>query len=263
MLVDRSAQPNFTVFEAIQGKRVLVTGASSGIGACVSKLFAEFGSHVGLHYAHSKEQALKVLREIEESSGQARIFQGDLSETSVRQKLVVSFIEAFGGIDILVNNAGVVTDYRHFAELTEEAWDQTFAVNVKAPFCLSRDAFAYMKKQRWGRIINISSVAVKYVGANSLHYTASKAALETLTVGFAREGAKYNVLVNAIRCGVIDTPMHVNVPNYDEDLFRKRVELVPLGHAGSPLDIARMVLFLASEGGDFITGECFVVAGGD
>lgn len=251
------------MFEAIQNKRVLITGSSSGIGACIARLFAKFGARVGVHYAHSEEQALEVLKEIVEHSEEARIFKGDLLEASFRRDLVPSFIRAFGGIDVLINNAGMASDYKHFSELGEEHWDKTFALNVKAPFCLTRDAFAHMKEQRWGRVINISSVAVKYAAPHSLHYTASKAALETLTRGFAREGARHNVLVNSIRCGVIDTPMRTSIANYSEELFRKRVSLVPLGRAGMPLDIARTVLFLASECGDFITGECFVVAGGD
>lgn len=251
------------MFEAIQKKRVLITGSSSGIGACIAKLFAKFGARVGVHYAHSEEQALEVLKEIVEDSREARIFRADLLEPSIRRDLVPSFIREFGGIDILINNAALVSEYKHFSELAEEHWDKTFALNVKAPFCLSRDAFAYMKEQGWGRIINISSVAVKYAAPHSLHYTASKAALETLTLGFARDGAKYNILVNSIRCGVIDTPMRTTIPNYSEELFKKRVSLVPLGRAGMPLDIARTALFLASECGDFITGECFVVAGGD
>ena len=251
------------MYETIRDKRVLVTGSSSGIGACIAKHFAGFGATVGLHYAHSKERALNVLKEIEEGSGHAKILQGDFLEPSVRSTLIPSFVEEFGGIDVLINNAGRVYDYKHFSELGEESWDKTFAVNVKTPFCLSRDAFVHMKKQGWGRIINVSSVAVKYVGANSLHYTASKAALETLMLGLSREGAKNNVLVNSIRCGVIDTPMRTTIAGYDEDMFQRRVNLVPLGRAGKPIDIARMALFLASECGDFITGECFVVAGGD
>ena len=137
-------------------------------------------------------------------------------------------------------------------------------MNAKAPFFLSGEVFDSMKDQGGGRIINISSVNVKYGGgAKSIHYVASKAALESITRGFAREGAKYNILVNTIRPGVIDTPMHTNIRGYSRKDFQKRIALVPLKRMGKPIDIARMALFLASEAGDFITGEIFTIAGGD
>ena len=121
-----------------------------------------------------------------------------------------------------------------------------------------------MKEHGGGRIINISSVNVKYGGsAKSMHYVASKAALDNLTLGFAREGAKYNILVNSIRCGLIDTQMRAKTEGYSEEDLKRRIDMVPLKRMGQPIDIARMALFLASEAGNFITGEIFTVAGGD
>lgn len=251
------------MFETIKGKRVLVTGASSGIGASIAKLFASYGAFVGLHYRKSKLQAMGVLRECKNAGGKMEIFQGDLLKSTVRKRLIKSFVDIFGGIDILINNAGGIYKYKHFSEIDEDSWDKTFNLNTKIPFFLSLDAFEYMKKHKWGRIINITTAGVKYVGANSLHYTSSKAALDVLTLGFAREGAKYNILVNSIRCGVIDTPMHTKIDGYSEERFQERINLIPLKRLGKPIDIARMALFLASECGDFITGEVFTVAGGD
>ena len=178
--------------------------------------------------------------------------------------LVNNFVKVFGGIDVLINNAGAVYEYKHFSELSEKSWDATFALNVKAPFYLMASVFERMKKQGGGRIINVSSVNVKYGGSGkSLHYNASKAALESLQRGFAREGAKHNILVNSIRCGLIEKPMRTKIDGYSEENFRKRVDLIPLKRAGRPMDIARMALFLAAESGNFITGEIFTVAGGD
>ena len=131
------------------------------------------------------------------------------------------------------------------------------------PLTINTGTLPIARFSKWGKIINISTVALKDAGAKNLHYTTAKAALEELTAGLSKEGAKHNILVNSIRCGLIDTPMHTTVSGYQEELFQKRVELVPLGHTGEPLDIARMALYLASEGGRFITGECFSVAGGD
>ena len=252
------------LFETLRGEKVLVTGASSGIGASIARLFASYGAYVGLHYRSGEEQARGLLEDILGNSGKAEIFQGDLLEIETRQNLVKSFIRVFGGIDVLVNNAGAVYDYVRFSELDEDSWDKTFTLNVKAPFYLSGDAFDHMKEHGGGRIINISSVSAKYGGsAKGLHYTSSKAALDSLTVGFAREGAKYNILVNSIRCGVIDTPMHTRIDGYSKENFERRISLIPLKRLGKPIDIARMTLFLASEGGDFITGQIFSVSGGD
>jgi 3-oxoacyl-[acyl-carrier protein] reductase len=244
-------------------RRALVTGASTGIGAAVAQLFGAEGACVGVHYRQDAARAETVAAAIRESGGEAHLLSGDLQDPDVRRQLIDRFVGACGGIDILVNNAGACYGYHHFAELTEESWDLTFTLNAKSPFFLSRHAFAYMKPAGWGRIINISSVAPKYASARSLHYAASKAALETLTVGFAREGASSNILVNAIRCGVIETGMHTRIDGYSEALFRKRVEKVPLKRAGAPADVARLALFLVSSSGDFITGESFTIAGGD
>lgn len=248
----------------MENKKVLITGASGGIGASMAKLFASDGAHVGIHYNNGEEKATSLLNEIRVSGGKAELFQGDLLDQNVRENLINSFIRSFGGIDVLINNAGAVFDHIHFSELKMESWDKTFDLNVKAPFYLSSKAFEYMKQSGGGKIINISSVTVKYGGSPSgFHYSAAKAALENLTVGFSRDGAKHNILVNTIRCGVIDTAMRTKINGYTEERFQKRIELIPIKRLGKPIDIARMALFLASERGNFITGEIFTVAGGD
>ncbi len=252
------------MFEGIKRKKVLITGATGGLGTAMARLFAEHGARVGLHYQKNKKGAEELQKEIISKGGKAEMFQADLLDHAARKKLIHSFLEKFDGIDVLINNAGAVFDHVHFSEMEEGLFKNTFALNVDAPFFLSGSAFEYMKGHGGGRIINISSVNVKYGGsAKSLHYCAAKAALESLTVGFAREGAQYNILVNAIRCGYIDTPMRTKIAGYNEEDFQKRINLIPLKRMGKPLDIARMVLFLASECGDFITKEIFTVAGGD
>lgn len=254
------------MFEDIKNKKVLITGASGGMGSCMAKLFANYGAWVGLHYRNDddKKEVTKILKEIQKKLGKAEMFQADFLNSQDRKNLIKPFIKKFGGIDVLINNAGAAFGYKHFSELDEKSWDNTFNLNTKTPFYLSGEAFNYMKEHGGGRIINISSANVKYGGsAKSFHYCASKAALDTLTIGFAREGAKYNILVNSIRCGVIDTPMRTKINGYNEENFKKRIELIPLKRMGRPIDIARMALFLASESGNFITGEIFTVAGGD
>ena len=247
----------------IPSKRVLVTGAGSGIGSGIARLFGRYGAVVGVQYRRSRRGADAVVADIRAHGGDASAFQCDLRDAVQRRRLLRAFVTSFGGIDVLVCNAGGISDYPHFLRLTESSWNTVFALNAAAPFFLARDAFVHMQKQRWGRIINISTAAITYAGPNSLHYTAAKAAMEVVARGLAREGARDNVLVNTIRPGVIDTPMRSRVAGYSEAHFRRRVKLVPVGRAGRSEDIARMVLFLASDAGSFITGECFTVAGGD
>lgn len=257
---------NENMFSDIEGKKVLITGASGGIGLEIAKIFAEYGALVGLHYSGNekkRKQLLGLKVELEKYYKKIELFPGNLLDYDVRNNLIKSFVSIFGGIDVLINNAGVMFDYKYFLELDEKAWDNSFNLNTKAPFRLSASAFDHMK-EKGGRIINISSANVRYGGSGkSLHYVASKAALDSLTKGFAYEGAKYNILVNSIRCGVIDTHMHTKIEGYTEENFKKRIELIPLKRPGKPIDIARMALFLASDAGNFITGQIFYVSGGD
>lgn len=254
------------MFSDIEGKRVLITGASGGMGSEIARIFTEYGALVGLHYSGDEKGYKNVLmlkEELAKNSKKIELISGNLLDKDIRNNLIASFVESFGGIDILLNNAGAMFDYKYFSELDEKAWDNSFDLNTKAPFRLSASAFEHMK-EKGGRIINISSVNVRYGGSGrSLHYVASKAALDSLTKGFANEGAKYNILVNSIRCGLIDTPMRTKTEGYTEENFKKRIELILLKRPGKPIDIARMALFLASDAGNFITGQIFHVSGGD
>ena len=228
-----------SVFESLKGKKALVTGASTGIGACIAEYLATFGTHVGVHYLSNKEKAEAVADRVNELSGWGKTFRGDLLDISVQQRLVDDFVDSCGGIDILINNAGGIYDYIHFSELNEKSWNKKFFLNLKAPFYLMKMAFKYMKKNGGGRIINITTVSAKYGGSPyNLHYVASKAALDTLAVGLAREGAKHNILVNSVRCGLIRTTMQDKIPRYNEEKLQERISLVPLKRAGKPEDTA-------------------------
>ena len=245
----------------IKGKRVLITGASTGIGACTAELFASHGANVGIHYNKSEAKANDVLQRIKRHGGDATVLQADLLNSISCTKLVDSFIDRFGGIDVLVNNAGGIYGFRHFLELDEKSWDDTFTLNVKSSFFIAKEAFSFMKAHGGGKIVNISSISAKYGGSeNSMHYGAAKAALDAITKGLSRAGTENNILVNSVRAGFVDTPFHKKIGRENID---DRIKLTPLKRAGEPIDIARMVLFLASEAGDYITGEVFTVAGGD
>jgi len=241
-------------------KIALITGASGGIGAAVAREFARARFSVGLHYSSDQGSAQAIQHELRGFGIEAEVFQADLTKPGAAAVLVRKALKAFGRVDVLVNNAGSNPGGTDFQQLSEREWDRALRLNLAAPFFISREVFKAMKNSKGGRIINISSIAVKFGGsARSMHYAAAKAGLEALTVGLAKQGAAYNILVNAIRPGVIDTPFH--------DKFRKdmkaRVAMIPLKRMGRPEDIARAALFLATEGGNFITGQVLPVTGGE
>lgn len=249
------------IVSGLENKKVLVTGATGGIGTSLVRMFAEKGAVVGIHYHQNKEQAELLDREVDAKGGRSGCFQADLLSANGAD-LVDTFVERFEGIDVLVNNAGAICGYEDFLDLDEATWTKTFQLNTQAPFFLAQCAFARMKKSGGGKIINISSIAAKYGGsARSLHYGASKAALEAVTVGLARVGAPHNILVNAVRGGYIDTPAQQRLSSQKD--LKERIKLIPLKRAGKPGDIASLVVFLASGAGDFITGEIMTVSGGD
>lgn len=253
------------MMHTLEGKKVLITGASGGLGAAIASVFAEKGAQLALHYNKNIGTAQETFEAVRSLGfADAELFQANLLKVKECTRLIRDVMERFKNIDILINNAGAAYDFVHFSELSEQTFKNVFALNVTAPFHLIKEVFPMMKKNGGGKVINMSSVNVKYGGsAKSLHYCAAKASLESLTRGFAREGAKYNILVNAIRCGLIDTSMRKNVSRYTEKDFKERMKLVPLGRAGKPEDIAYATLFLAADTGNFITGEMFTVAGGD
>jgi 3-oxoacyl-[acyl-carrier protein] reductase len=250
-----------TMFDAIRGKRVLITGSGSGIGACMAELFAAHGAVVGVHYHSSGEKAKEVEARIRKRGGEATLLQADLLDPEACAGLVPRFIAETGGIDVLVNNAGGVLGHPHFLEMDRASWEQTLALDLTAPFFLAQAAFAHMKDHGGGRIISISSIAAKYGGSpRTTHYGAAKAGVEAFTKTLAKAGAGHGILVNAVQPGVIDTGFHRKIGRAS---LADRAKQIPLGRPGTPLDVARLCLFLASEGGDYITGQVLGVTGGD
>jgi len=243
----------------LKDKFALITGAGSGIGFHIAKEFLAQGANVGVHYHHSREGAERLLGIAQKD--RCKLLQADFSESHQVLRLWDEFLGWSGTIDILVNNAGEVTKPVPLSKLTEEILDKTFQINMKAPILLSQVAVEVMKQKGWGRIVNISSIGVKFGGGPmTAHYSASKAALEAVMFSFAKEGASHNILVNAIRAGVTDTPLHQKMGRTD---LSERTKLIPLGRMAQPEEIAHAALFLASEESSFITGSILSVAGGE
>jgi len=225
----------------------------------MAKDFLAKGATVGAHYRSDRAFEQELLEGAE--AKRCKAFQADLSDTNQVMRLWSEFIDWSQGIDVLINNAGEAAKPAPVEDLSEEAWDRTFQVNVKAPWLLSRAALALMTQQGSGRIINMSSVGVKFGGGiETVHYSASKSALEALTKSFAKAGAPHNVLVNAVRVGVTDTPMHGKIGRLD---MSYRTELIPLKRMAQPSEISQVVLFLAGEESSYVTGTILTAAGGE
>lgn len=244
-------------------RTALVTGGSGGIGAAIAAQLAADGFAVAVHYRANRSKAQAVVNGIRDRGGRAQIFAADLLETELAACLVDAVVSTFDRLDLLVCNAGGYGRYDHFRDLEPAEWDAAMTLNAKAPLWLSRAVWPLMERQGGGRIIVLSSNSVKYPSPHAVHYRAAKAAAETIAVALAREGAPLGILVNTVRPGLIATGMQQTITGYTPERLAQRTALVPLGRAGVPDDVARMVSFLAGSGGDFVTGQTFTVSGGE
>ncbi|MCS7108803.1 MAG: SDR family oxidoreductase [Sulfolobales archaeon] len=235
----------------------LVTGGARGIGKSIAELFLREGAKVIIIDVLDDELA-KVREELGRF-GEIMAVKADIRRREEVIKVLKDAVERYGRIDILVNNAGIFST-SSIEDLTEEQWDKVMSVNLKAAVFLCKEVVEYMKRQGYGKIINMSSLAAHVGGIFAgVDYAVSKAGLICLTKSLARRLAKYNILVNAVAPGVIESPMTAPWP---EEIKRGFIQKVPLGRLGKPEDVAKVVLFLASDDSNYMTGQVINVDGG-
>lgn len=238
-------------------KVVFITGAADGIGRRIAERFSECQADTFL--MDIKPTVEDLAKELS-SRYNTRCFSyiGDVSKEENCIEAIKKAVENLGRIDILVNNAGITRDNLAI-KMSDEDFTKVIDVNLKGPFYLSKHAFIHMSKQRWGRIINISSIVGLAGQAGQANYASSKAGLIGLTKSLAREFAKRNITVNAVAPGFIQTAM---TEKLDEKIKQELIKQIPLERFGTPDDVCEVVLFLASEGASYITGQVISVNGG-
>lgn len=248
------------IYDDLKGKKVIVTGSSSGIGAATAIAFARQGCFVGAHYFKTKDGGERTLKEVRKY-GNGVLLQADVRDEKQVQKMVESFVKAARGLDVLVNNAGDLIERQPFETATLAYHEDIFATNVRSVFLVTRAALPYLKKSR-GCIVNTGSVAGHHGGGEgSGIYASAKAAVHVQTIAMAKEFGEYGVRVNTVVPGLIETRFH---ERYSSAERRKKVaQETPLGRNGMAEDVAKAILFLASnEAAGFITGEYLAVNGG-
>jgi 3-oxoacyl-[acyl-carrier protein] reductase len=239
-------------------KRIaIVTGAGRGLGAATAQALAEAGASVLLCDIDPNVET--VAAELRAAGRDAVAVAGDVSKPSETERLVAAAVEHFGRLDILVNNAGICPRIP-IDEMTEEAYDQIMDVNLKSVFFLSRAAGNAMKPNRWGRIVNVSSTGGRTGGIfNATVYSASKAGIMSMTKAFARHYAPFNILVNCVAPGTVNTRLMTNLPQPSLDAA---ISGVPLKRLADPAEVAWVIAFLASDVASYMTGATLDVNGG-
>lgn len=241
----------------LKDKVVLVTGASRGIGRATSLLLAEHGANVVVNYNKSEKDAEEVVSLINEKGGEAIKIKADVSNENEVKEMFSQIKKRFGKIDVLVNNAGIVQNNLLLMTRTEE-FDEIVGTNCKGVFLCMRFATKMMMKKRSGKIINMSSIVGRYGNSGQIVYSGSKAFIIGLTKSAAKELGMYGITVNAVAPGLINTDM---IKDIKDDIIQNLSSNISLGRIGTPEDVAKVILFLCSEQGDYVSGQVIGVDG--
>ena len=239
-------------------RAALVTGGSRGIGRAICVALAKGGYPVAINYRSGAEEAKETLALVQEAGGEGSCVQADVGDSAEVDRCFSEVEEALGSVGVLVNNAGVRSDGLALS-LGDDAWNSVMRVNLFGTFACSRRALRAMVRARWGRIVNITSIAGLRGSPGQINYSAAKAGVVGLTRTLAREVAAKNITVNAVAPGLIATDLTSNLSDRQRDLL---LEATPLKRPGTAEDVARLVAFLCSEQADYITGGIFPADGG-
>jgi len=242
----------------LKGKIAVITGAGRGIGRAIALQFIEYGAKVVINYRYSITQVEELLQKIKELGGEAIAVRADISREEEAKHLIDEAVNKYRRIDILVNNAGINRD-NLLMRMTEEEFDTVMDINLKGTFFCMKHAAKIMLKQRFGKIINISSVVGLTGNIGQVNYAASKAGVIGMTKSAARELARKGITVNAVAPGFIRTDMTACLP---DKVKEASIAAIPMGRFGESKDVAQAVCFLASEAADYITGQVICVDGG-
>lgn len=247
-----------------QSEALIVTGGSRGIGAAVARLAALRGYAVAVNYLSDEASAREVVKSIRESGGRAVSIQADVGCEADIVRLFNVAEDEFGRPSVLVNNAGISGGFARVEEVTQDLLSRVFAVNVAGAFLCAREAIKRMSLRRGGSggsIVTISSRAAQIGGGGEwVHYAASKGAIDTFTIGLAREVAAEGIRVNAVAAGLIETGMHAAAGAPDRT--QRAASTIPMGRAGTAEEVAETVLWLASAAASYVTGAILAAAGG-
>lgn len=239
-------------------KVAIVTGGSRGIGAATAKLLAQNGYAVCVNYHNAKQKAEELVAEIKKQGGHAIAVKADMSKEKDITNLFTTVDSTLGSVTALVNCAGINGGVSTVESITAERLEAVFATNVFGTFYCCREAIARMKKNGGGSIVNVTSEAAKFGGTQLAHYAASKAALNTFTIGFAREVAAENIRVNAVSPGVIDTDIHAgSSPERKTNLLNS----LPMKRMGTSDEVASLICWLLSDAASYVSGAIVPITG--
>ncbi len=242
----------------LSGKVALVTGAGRGIGkACALKL-AEAGAKVAVNYNSSETAAQEVAQAITQAGGEARTVQADVGQAEAVDAMIGGLVKDWGRVDILVNNAGITRD-NLMMRMSQDEWDAVLDTNLRSAYFTSRAVLRQMLRNRWGRIVSISSVVGLTGNAGQANYAAAKAGLIGFTKSLAREVGSRNITANAVAPGFIETDITAGLP---ETLKAEMLKTIPAERYGQPEDVANVVLFLVSDLASYVTGQVVNADGG-
>lgn len=242
-------------------KVVLVTGASSGIGKALALAFGASGARTAVHGHRHRAAAEETARAIRAGGGTAGVYQADVTDRAQVEQMVARVNAELGPIDVLINNAGGAFGLHPLTEMTDEFWDRVMAVNLRSAFLCCRAVAPQMIERKSGAIVNLSSVVAKSGGGpGELAYTTAKGGLTAFTRGLVKDLSKHGIRANAVAPGPTDTPFHEGVRS--RETLEGIVPRIPLGRLGLAEDIVGAVLLLASDAGQYITGQCLDVNGG-